>query len=153
MDTDAKQRQWFETAAEGAKVTFCPGVIIGNVEPKLVSKAKNLKWLQLNSAGANTYCQPGILPDGVLLTNATGAYGLALSEHMLALTMAMMKKLYVYHDNQHQSLWQDEGPVTSFYGATVVVVGFGDIGRNFGRRVKGTARPAPPQGRSTAGSR
>ena len=149
MDTDAKQRQWFETAAEGAKVTFCPGdgsdagaaleeadVIIGNVEPKLVSKAKNLKWLQLNSAGANTYCQPGILPDGVLLTNATGAYGLALSEHMLALTMAMMKKLYVYHDNQHQSLWQDEGPVTSFYGATVVVVGFGDIGRNFGRRVK-----------------
>ena len=47
-----------------------------------------------------------------------------------------MKKLYVYHDNQHQSLWQDEGPVTSFYGATVVVVGFGDIGRNFGRRVK-----------------
>lgn len=149
MDTDAKQRQWFETAAKGAKVTFCPGdgsdagaaledadVIIGNIDPQLVSKAKHLKWLQLNSAGAGSYCKPGILPDGVALTNATGAYGLALSEHMLAQSLAMMKKLYLYHDNQHQSLWRDEGPVTSFYGATVVVVGFGDIGRNFGRRVK-----------------
>ena len=75
-------------------------------------------------------------PAGVTLTNATGAYGLALSEHMLAQTLAMMKKLYLYYDNQHQALWHDEGPVTSLYGATVVVVGFGNIGRNFGQRVK-----------------
>ena len=82
MDTDAKQRQWFETAAKGAKVTFCPGdgsdagaaledadVIIGNIDPQLVSKAKHLKWLQLNSAGAGSYCKAGILPDGVALTD------------------------------------------------------------------------------------
>lgn len=149
MDTDEKQRQWFEQAAGTAKLTFCPGdgrnagtaleeadIIIGNIRPDLMSQAKNLKWLQLNSAGANDYCKPGIMPAGVILTNATGAYGLALSEHMLAQTLAMMKKLYLYYDNQHQAQWKDEGPVTSLYGATVVVVGFGDIGRNFGRRVK-----------------
>ena len=101
-----------------------------------MKKASQLQWLQLNSAGANEYCQPGVLPAGVTLTNATGAYGLALSEHMLAQTLAMMKKLYLYYDNQHQSQWHDEGPVTSLYGATVVVVGFGNIGRNFGQRVK-----------------
>lgn len=48
-----------------------------------------------------------------ILTNATGAYGLALSEYMLAVLMAMQKKLYSYHDNQKQFLWKDEGEVTS----------------------------------------
>mgnify|MGYP003014342357 CR=1 FL=1 len=149
MDVDAKQKQWLETAAPEADFCYCPGdgtqagkaldeadVIIGNIAPDLVKKASQLQWLQLNSAGANEYCKPGILPAGVTLTNATGAYGLALSEHMLAQTLAMMKKLYLYYDNQHQALWHDEGPVTSLYGATVVVVGFGNIGRNFGQRVK-----------------
>ena len=149
MDVDAKQTQWLEMAAPEADFCYCPGdgtqagkaledadIIIGNIAPDLVKKASQLKWLQLNSAGANEYCRPGILQAGVTLTNATGAYGLALSEHMLAQTLAMMKKLYLYYDNQHQSQWHDEGPVTSLYGATVVVVGFGNIGRNFGQRVK-----------------
>ena len=149
MDVDAKQKQWLEAAAPEADFCYCPGdgsqagkalkeadVIIGNIAPDLVKEASQLKWLQLNSAGANEYCRPGILQAGVTLTNATGAYGLALSEHMLAQTLAMMKKVYLYYDNQHQSQWHDEGPVTSLYGATVVVVGFGNIGRNFGQRVK-----------------
>ena len=108
MDVDAKQKQWLEAAAPEADFCYCPGdgsqagkalkeadVIIGNIAPDLVKEASQLKWLQLNSAGANEYCRPGILQAGVTLTNATGAYGLALSEHMLAQTLAMMKKLYL----------------------------------------------------------
>lgn len=37
-------------------------VIIGNVKPSLLKDAKNLKWLQLNSAGTDGYCEKGILP-------------------------------------------------------------------------------------------
>lgn len=111
-------------------------VIIGNVKPSLLQQAKQLRWLQLNSAGANTYCGDGILPAGTLLTNATGAYGLALAEHMLAQLLAMMKRLYAYYDNQKQALWRDEGPVTSLYGATAVIVGYGDIGSQLGRRLQ-----------------
>lgn len=111
-------------------------VIIGNVAAKLLPAAKKLKWLQLNSAGADAYIKPGAMPEGVALTNATGAYGLALSEHMLAQLLAMMKKLYPYYENQKQCLWHDEGPVTSIYGATALVVGLGDIGGNFASRLK-----------------
>lgn len=111
-------------------------VILGNVKPALLSGCQNLKWLQLNSAGADAYCKPGILPEAVQLTNSTGAYGQALSEHMLALLLAMMKKLYLYHDNQKDHQWKDEGMVTSLEGATVVVVGFGNIGKAFGRLCK-----------------
>lgn len=111
-------------------------VIIGNPPANLLAKASQLQWVQLNSAGADPYCQAGILPTGVRLTNATGAYGLALSEYMLAALLAMQKKLYAYHDNQKQELWQDEGSVTSIYGAKVLVIGLGDIGGNFASRVK-----------------
>ena len=149
MDVSDKHKQWLEKAAGTNEIVYCPGdgsnagrdleeaeVIIGNIDPALVRQAANLNWLQLNSAGANEYCAPGVLPAGITLTNATGAYGLALSEHMLAQTLSMMKKLYLYYENQKQCHWHDEGPVTSLYGATVVVVGFGNIGKNFGRRVK-----------------
>lgn len=110
--------------------------IIGNVKPSLLKDAKNLRWLQLNSAGTDGYCEKGILPMQTILTNATGAYGLALSEYMLAVLMAMQKKLYSYHDNQKQSLWKDEGEVTSIFESTILVVGLGDIGSCFAKRVK-----------------
>lgn len=111
-------------------------IIIGNPPAELLHKAENLKWLQLNSAGADVYCQKGILPPKTKLTNATGAYGLALSEYMLAALLSMQKKLHMYYDNQKKSLWQDEGPVTSIDGSTVLVLGLGDIGGSFARKVK-----------------
>lgn len=111
-------------------------VIIGNVKTDLLKFATNLKLLQLNSAGTDGYCDESIFPKNAVLTNATGAYGLALSEYMLAVLMAMQKKLYKYHDNQKQNLWHDEGEVTSICNSVILVVGLGDIGGNFAKKVK-----------------
>ena len=49
-------------------------VIIGNVDPSLLSGTKNLELLQLNSAGADLYIKAGVMPEGAVLANATGAY-------------------------------------------------------------------------------
>ena len=111
-------------------------IIIGNVPANLLAGAHKLQWLQLNSAGTDAYIKPGVMPAGVKLTNATGAYGLALSEHMTAQLLAMMKKLYIYYDNQKEGKWQDEGKVKSIYGSKVLVVGMGDIGGEFAKRMK-----------------
>lgn len=136
-----KDKKVLEAAAPGAEFAYGKEnavlqgaeVIIGNVRPQRLAGLTDLKWVQLNSAGADAYCKPGILDPRVQLTNCTGAYGQALSEHMLALTLSLQKKLYLYHRNQLEHRWQDEGEVTSMDGATVVVVGFGDIGRAYGR--------------------
>jgi len=111
-------------------------VIIGNVSEKLLRAAKKLRFLQLNSAGVYIYTKPGVLPKNVRIATASGAYGLALAEHMMAQLLAMMKKLYLYYDHQKNCEWVDEGPVTSIYGSTVLVVGLGDIGGQFARRMK-----------------
>ena len=111
-------------------------VIIGNVDPFYLQEAKNLEWLQLNSAGADPYVKKGVLPEDVILTNATGSYGPSVAEHMLAVLFSLQKKLHLYRDNQNQCEWQDEGGIMSLYGGTLLIVGLGDIGLYFARLMK-----------------
>lgn len=109
-------------------------IILGNIPTALLPEAKALRWLQLNSAGTDGY--NGRLPAGALLTNATGAYGLAISEHLLAMLLCLQKKLYLYRDNQRQALWRDEGGVASVAGARALIVGVGNIGGDFARKLQ-----------------
>ena len=82
-----------------------------------------------------------------MLTNATGAYGPGVAEHMLAVLFSLQKKLHLYRDNQNQCEWYDEGEVMSLRGGCALIVGLGDIGlyfarllRNFGYRIIGIKR-------------
>jgi len=111
-------------------------VIAGHLGPERLAKAKNLRWFQCDFAGVDRYVAPGVLPADVLLTNARGAYGLAIAEHMLAGTLSLLKRLDQYHTNQMEHLWRDEGNVTSLQGARVLLLGVGDIGGCYGRMVK-----------------
>lgn len=111
-------------------------IIIGNVPPEMIGGSPKLEWIQLNSAGADAYCKPGVLAEGTLLTNATGAYGLAISEYMVGVALMLQNKLYIYHKNQLNHYWHDEGDVTSIFGSTTLVVGLGDIGGEFASRMK-----------------
>ena len=111
-------------------------VILGNVEPGQLNASEKLRWLQTNSAGVEPYLKPGVLAENTVLTNATGAYGLAISEHMLGMLLEIIKKLELYRDAQKQGSWNSLGRVTSVYGSTVLVLGMGDIGGEFGMRCK-----------------
>ena len=109
--------------------------ILGNLSPRLLKEAKNLKWLQISMAGTDAYLG-GILPEGVKLTNVTGAFGLAISEHMVATVFTLYKKLHLYRDNQNNAQWLDRGQVKQIEGATVLTVGLGDIGGSFAKKMK-----------------
>jgi len=127
----------FASAKEISKTTLEDAhIIIGNPPVGMVKNCKKLKLLQLNSAGADMFVKEGILPDEVKLTNATGAYGLAISEYMIGVLLSIYKKLYLYRDNQNNNLWKDEGEVRSIYGCTALIIGLGDIGGEFAKRIK-----------------
>ena len=111
-------------------------VILGNVPPEILKYAKALKWLQLNNAGTEGYCD-GALPEEVLLTNATGAYGLAISEHMVGMLFELQKKLNLYSRNQREHVWRSEGHVRIIEGSRVLIIGLGDVGTAFARKMKG----------------
>ena len=146
-----EQRKRIEEAGKGCSFRFCadfagagvsPGeiasadVIIGNLIPMLIKESPRLKLMQLTSAGADAYVKPGVLAKGTVLCNSTGAYNKTVSQHALAVTLAMQKKLYLYRDNQNENLWRDEGEVGSIADSTVLVMGLREIGIAYAKMCK-----------------
>jgi phosphoglycerate dehydrogenase-like enzyme len=109
-------------------------IIFGNPPAAWMKRAVSLKLHQLNSAGADAYPRE-VYANDVVLANASGAYGFAISEVMLGMQLTLIKNLHIYRDNQNQRLWQSAGKVTSVYGSTVLCLGVGDIGSCYARRV------------------
>lgn len=105
--------------------------ILGNIPVEYLKHAKSLKWLQLNSAGYEEYLREDVLKKDVVLTNAGGAYGVAVAEHLLAMLVAMVKKIPEYRDYQKKGEWTDLGQVRPLHDLTVLVIGLGDIGTHF----------------------
>lgn len=111
-------------------------IIIGSPPVSMLKGSKDLQLLQLQSAGVGVYANKDVLPEGVVLTNASGAYGLAISEYMVGVLLELYKKLHLYRDNQEEGNWFYQGQVKSIYNSTALIVGLGDIGGEFGKRVK-----------------
>lgn len=86
-------------------------ILLGYVPPDQLKTFPNLKWVQSWNAGVDPYLAPGVLPGGVRLTSAVGAYGPAVSEHMLAMLLAIYKRLPAYRDQQRAHIWADLGPL------------------------------------------
>lgn len=106
-------------------------IIFGCPSHQVLAGTKQLKWLQTWSAGVDAYLRPGVLPEGAMLTSASGAYGQAVGEHMFAMLMALLKYLPQYRDVQGRRSFDDLGHVKSLQDAVVLVLGTGDIGSFF----------------------
>ncbi len=112
-------------------------VILGNIDPDMLTACEHLQLLQLQTAGYDDYLAAGTVPADAKLSCSVGAYGQAVSEHMFAMVLSMMKRLPGYQDLQHEHRWEDLGPVTSLKNANVLVLGAGDIGGHFATLCRG----------------
>lgn len=111
--------------------------LVGNPKPELLAKMTGLKFVQLISSGVPAeYLGLRERSPGVVLCSSSGAFGLAISEHMLGMLLALVKRLHEYRDDQHAALWKDRGTVRAIRGMRVLVVGAGSIGASFARLVK-----------------
>ncbi len=123
-------------------------ILFGGALP--LGRADRLKWLALPSAGVEPYHVPGALPDGVTLTNSAGAYGVTISEHIIMVTLEMMRRRAEYLDITARREWRRDLPVRSIHGCRAVLAGTGDIGRETARRLRSFA-PASVVGVSRSG--
>lgn len=109
-------------------------VICGNLPRSMLRDTPNLKWMHLVSAGVDgcTF----VAEKGVLLTNGSGAYNDAIAEHMLALTSALCLHLPTYFRQQQEHRWARAEWSGYIMGSTVVVLGCGNIGGAYAKRMK-----------------
>ncbi|MGI8458147.1 MAG: D-isomer specific 2-hydroxyacid dehydrogenase family protein [Propionibacteriaceae bacterium] len=88
-----------------------------------------VRWVQLGSAGVESWFAAGVIDDRRIWTSATGAYGPTVAEHTVALLLAGVRAL---QEQIRATRWdrdEIEPHVGTLRGATVAIVGAGGIGR------------------------
>jgi phosphoglycerate dehydrogenase-like enzyme len=95
----------------------------------LKGEAPALRWLQLGGAGANRLFLDGHPPHFVT-TNARGGHAVPISEHLLAMMLALCRQLPAAHGAQAQREWwrPEDTDLRELAGARVVVIGLGATG-------------------------
>jgi phosphoglycerate dehydrogenase-like enzyme len=123
---------------------------IGEAEVLLVSglwrntlapRAARLKLIQSISAGVDQYDRAALARHGIRLASAQGANANAVSEHAMALILALARRIPEARDNQARKHWRGMiGDLTQredeLGGKTLLVVGIGRIGGRLARLAK-----------------
>jgi phosphoglycerate dehydrogenase-like enzyme len=88
----------------------------------------SIGFVQLLSAGVN-HVPFDLLPEGVQIAANAGAYSRPMAEHVLALTLALAKRLPQNHAVMAAGTFDQRTPNRELRGAVVAVLGYGGIGR------------------------
>jgi len=107
-------------------------IFFGNINAEMVQKMPNLKWVHVQTAGVEWYVSPDTgLPESILLTNSSGAYGIAIAEYMLTVTLMLLRNVAGYVTQQKEHVWKALGRARNVHDCNVAVIGMGDIGGRY----------------------
>jgi phosphoglycerate dehydrogenase-like enzyme len=133
--------------AHAATISELPGelpdadIFVGAIlRPEQFRRAKKLKWIHSTSAGVGQLAYPELCASQVIVTNASGVFSVPMAEHTIGLLLALARNLpdTVRQQDQkiwsQQRLWDKPQNLTELNGATLLIVGFGSIGREIAKR-------------------
>ena len=138
-------------------------VVSGLWQNGLLASAKRLRYIQSIGAGTDQFPCGELVRRGIRLASARGVNYRAVSEHAMALILALARRLPEARDNQEKHHWRGmigdlAGREDELGGKTLVVVGLGQIGgrlaelaKVFDMRVIGLRRD-PGAGKGAADS-
>ncbi|HEX3498484.1 MAG TPA: D-2-hydroxyacid dehydrogenase [Stellaceae bacterium] len=116
-------------------------VVSGLWNNDLIPSAGKLKFIQSASAGVDQYSRELLAERGIRLASAQGVNARAVSEHAMALILALSRKLPEARDNQGKHNWRgmigDLGKrEDELGGKTLLIVGLGRIGGRLAQLAK-----------------
>jgi phosphoglycerate dehydrogenase-like enzyme len=98
------------------------------LRPEELAHMGSTGLIQLLSAGVDQVPFDQI-PDGVPVASNAGAYAEPMSEHVLALALALAKRLPQNHAALVRGVFDQQTPTRSIHGSLVGILGFGGIGQ------------------------
>src|SRR5919204_151717 len=128
-------------AAEVIERTHDADGLIVSASPitrQVMSALKNLKVVIRTGVGYDVIDVPAATELGVVVVNIPDLWIREVANHALALLLAWNRKLVALNNEVKSGVWQSRvpGPVTgSLHGETVGIVGLGNIGSAFAKRV------------------
>ena len=112
-------------------------VIFGHPVPALLRQATGLRWLCSDFAGVEKYLDDAVWPHpDCLLSNGSGAYGPTISEHVIMVLLMLMRRMPEYAQVMQRRGWSNQLSVRSIRGSPFTLLGTGDIGTTFARKLR-----------------
>ncbi|NMB02223.1 MAG: D-2-hydroxyacid dehydrogenase [Firmicutes bacterium] len=127
------------TKEEALKWAPDADVILGWASSEVLAEAVKCRWLQAPYAGAERILAARWGNPEMVFTNGRGIFGSNIAEHVLGFILSFNRGLHLARDHQNQRIWEPRLPIPfrELTGATVGILGFGDIGRQVARRLQG----------------
>ena len=102
---------------------------------ELLPRAVKLRWAQSMGAGVERLMVPE-LPRRVTVTRVAGIFGPWMAEYVLGWCLWLTQRTELFRAQQRERRWRQADPLR-LHGATLCVVGLGDIGRTIARAARG----------------
>jgi phosphoglycerate dehydrogenase-like enzyme len=131
QDLDAERRAACLQSAR-AVLSWAPHQELSPEEEQQLSR---VALLQLLSAGAD-HLNFARLPANLTVASNPGAYARPMAEHVLAMVLALEKRLAYHHEQLRRGVFDQMSENKALSGATAVILGFGGIGREVARLFK-----------------
>ncbi len=112
--------------------------VFGSITADELKAAKKLRWVQSSSAGVECIAKaPAIVASDIIVTNMRGAHAATIAEHAFAMLLSLTRALRQFQEFQDHEEWargQLNNRLVGIKGLTMGIVGFGNIGRQIGKR-------------------
>ena len=112
------------------------------LKPEQFARAAKLKWIHATAAGVDQLMRDDIRRSPVVITNSSGVMAVPMAEHTLGLMLALARRFpsAVRYQEQRrwaqQEIWDEVPHPRELFGSSLVVVGYGAIGRELGKRAR-----------------
>ncbi len=101
-----------------------------------IKKFKNLKMIQLTSAGLDRVPLEYIKQKNIKLYNARGVYSIPMAEWTILKILEIYKNTKFFVENQKNKNWQKERNLKELTDKKVTIVGYGSVGEEIAKRLK-----------------
>lgn len=102
-----------------------------------ITKFHNLKYIQLTSAGLDRVPLDDIKKNNISLFNAQGVYSIPIAEWVVLKILEIYNQSRFFYQNQKNKQWIKHRDLLELYDKKVCIIGYGNIGNEIARRLKG----------------
>lgn len=101
-----------------------------------ITKFKNLKYIQLTSAGYDRVPLNYIIQNNIKIYNAKGVYSIPMAEFVISSVLQIYKQNRFFNDNQKKHIWEKNRNLLELFGKNVCILGCGNVGTECAKRFK-----------------
>lgn len=125
------EREALEIPVKNIDATVCNGLFLAND----IATFKQLKFIQLTSAGTDRVPMDYITENNIRLETARGVYSIPIAEWVVLKILEIFKKSRPFYAAQQKHNWQKQRDLFELSGKKAVIIGYGSIGVEIAKRL------------------